>query len=79
MSAQKHVLILLQSSQLAQIASVQLFQCLYFSSHQTQSTDRGALSEDRSRCDVTGTVIRITENGIVVFVARYDIHYQLPY
>ena len=50
----------MQAAQLAQMASTELFQALYFTSH-----------SDSERCIVNAVIISLRPNGVLVFVPRY--------
>ncbi len=51
----------MQSAQMAQLASTELFQCLYFSS----------LGSEEARDRVEGVVVGLRSNGLTVMVPRY--------
>ena len=59
-----------QSAQMAQLASMELFQCLYFKNAVGHEAGvAGEASDARDR--VEGVVVGIRSNGINIFVPRY--------
>ena len=58
-----------KSAQLAQLASMELFQCLYFASMKAHLDD-GAGVNTGGRDKLEGVVVGIRTNGVMVFIPR---------